>query len=150
MTTVPERLDHITIATGLDTLTMPWSSRVALLDELRRYEAGYAIHDAFTAVGASSTVNLTNEQKTELLRVIRKPSSRCATPSRKTCTTPSREVRSRSSTGEPLFALGPRCAASHSTGCFDTSAPGKRNVAPAHVRRALRLTRLRHIGTPTT
>ena len=70
MTTVPERLDHITIATGLDTLTMPWSSRVALLDELRRYEAGYAIRDAFTAVGASSPVKLTNEQKTELLRVI--------------------------------------------------------------------------------
>jgi hypothetical protein len=67
---VPERIDKITIATGRDTLTMPWSSRVALLDELQRYETGYTIRDAFTAVGASSPVRLTNEQKTELLRVI--------------------------------------------------------------------------------
>ena len=67
---MPERLDNVTIATGRDTLTMPWSSRVALLDELERYETGYEIHDAFTAVGASSPVQLTNEQKTELLRVI--------------------------------------------------------------------------------
>ena len=70
MTTVPERLDHITIATGLNTLTMSSSSRVALLDELQRYETGYAIRDAFTAGGASSPVKLKNEQKTELLRVI--------------------------------------------------------------------------------
>ena len=49
---------------------MPWSSRVALLDELQRYETGYAIRDAFTAVGASRPVKLTNEQKTELLRLI--------------------------------------------------------------------------------
>jgi hypothetical protein len=67
---MPERIDKITIATGRDTLTMPWSSRVALLDELQRYETGYTIRDAFTAVGASSPVRLTNEQKTELLRVI--------------------------------------------------------------------------------
>ena len=67
---MPERIDEITIATGRDTLTMPWSSRVALLDELQRYETGYEIRDAFTAVGASSPVELTNEQKTELLRVI--------------------------------------------------------------------------------
>ena len=67
---MPERIDHITIATGRDTLTMPWSSRVALLDELQRYETGYTIRDAFTAVAASSPVKLTNEQKTELLRVI--------------------------------------------------------------------------------
>ena len=49
---------------------MPWSSRVALLDELQRYETGYEIRGAFTAVGASSPVKLTIEQKTELLRVI--------------------------------------------------------------------------------
>jgi hypothetical protein len=67
---VPERIDKITIATGRDTLTMPWSSRVALLDELQRYETGYTIRNAFTAVGASSPVRLNNEQKTELLRVI--------------------------------------------------------------------------------
>jgi len=67
---MPERIDQITIATGRDTLTVPWSSRVALLDELKRYETGHAIRDAFTAVGASSPVELTNEQKTELLRVI--------------------------------------------------------------------------------
>lgn len=67
---MPERIDKITIATGRDTLTMPWSSRIALLDELQRYETGYTIRDAFTAVGASSPVKLTNEQKTELLRVI--------------------------------------------------------------------------------
>ena len=67
---MPERIDKITIATERDTLTMPWSSRVALLDELQRYETGYAIRDAFTAVGASSPVKLNNEQKTELLRVI--------------------------------------------------------------------------------
>ena len=67
---MPERIDNITIATGSDTLTMSWSSRVALLDELQRYETGYTIRDAFTAVGASSPVELNNEQKTELLRVI--------------------------------------------------------------------------------
>ncbi len=67
---MPERIANITIATGRDTLTMPWSSRVALLDELQRYETGYTIRDAFTAVAASSPVQLTNEQKTELLRVI--------------------------------------------------------------------------------
>ena len=67
---MPERIDKITIATGRDTLTMPWSTRVALLDELQRYETGYTIRDAFTAVGASSPVRLNNEQKTELLRVI--------------------------------------------------------------------------------
>jgi hypothetical protein len=67
---MPERIDKITIATGRDTLTLPWSSRVALLDELQRYETGYEIRDAFTAVGASRPVELTNEQKTELLRVI--------------------------------------------------------------------------------
>jgi hypothetical protein len=49
---------------------MPWSTRVALLDELQRYETGYEIRVAFTAVGASSPVKLKNEQKTELLRVI--------------------------------------------------------------------------------
>jgi hypothetical protein len=67
---MPERIDKITIATGRDTLTMPWSSRVALLDELQRYETGYEIRDAFTTVGASSAVKLKDEQKTELLRVI--------------------------------------------------------------------------------
>ncbi len=67
---MPERIDKITIATERETLTLPWSSRVALLDELQRYETGYTIRDAFTAVGASSPVELTNEQKTELLRVI--------------------------------------------------------------------------------
>jgi hypothetical protein len=67
---VPERIDKITIATERDPLTMPWSTRVALLDELQRYETGYEIRDAFTAVGASSPVKLKNEQKTELLRVI--------------------------------------------------------------------------------
>ena len=67
---MPERNENITIATGSDTLTMSWSSRVALLDELQRSETGYAIRDAFTAVGASSPVELNNEQKTELLRVI--------------------------------------------------------------------------------
>ena len=67
---MPERIDKITIATGRDPLTMPWSSCVALLDELQRYETGYTIRDAFTAVGASSPVRLNNEQKTELLRVI--------------------------------------------------------------------------------
>ena len=67
---MPVRIDKITIATGRDTLTMPWSTRVALLDELQRYETGYTIRDAFTAVGASSPVKLKNEQKTELLRVI--------------------------------------------------------------------------------
>ena len=60
---MPERLDKVTIATGRDTLTMPWSSRVALLDELQRYETGYAIRDAFTAVGASSPVKLTNDRR---------------------------------------------------------------------------------------
>ena len=49
---------------------MAWSSRVALLDQLQRYETGHAIRDAFTAVSASSPVELTNEQKTETLRVI--------------------------------------------------------------------------------
>ena len=67
---MPERIDKITIATGLDTLTMPWSSRVALQDELQPYENGHTIRDAFTAVGAASPVKLKNEQKTELLRVI--------------------------------------------------------------------------------
>ena len=67
---MPERIDYITIATERETLTLPWSSRVALLDELQRYETGYTIRDAFTAVGASSPVKLNNEQKTELLRVI--------------------------------------------------------------------------------
>jgi len=33
---MPERLDQITIATGRGTLTVPWSARVALLDELQR------------------------------------------------------------------------------------------------------------------
>ena len=42
---------------------MPWSSRVALLDELQRDQSGYTIRDAFTAVGASSPVKLNNEQK---------------------------------------------------------------------------------------
>ena len=68
---MPERIDKITVAIGRDTLTMPWSSRVALLDELQRYQTGYTIRDAFTAVGASRSVRLKNEQKTELLRVIK-------------------------------------------------------------------------------
>ena len=138
MATVPKGPDHITIATGLDTLTMSSSSRVALVDELQRYETGYTIRDAFTAVGASSPVKLRNEQKAELLRVIevwgqrteggmrdsRRQSSRCATPSKKTCAT-------------------------WRTGATRASRKRRPSVTAAG-RRALRLTRLRHIGTPAT
>ena len=50
--------------------TIPWATREDLLAELAQLENCRPIREAFTNVGASRPVNLTLEQKAELLDVI--------------------------------------------------------------------------------
>ncbi len=67
---MPERLNSVEIATSRGQVVLAWPSRDLLLDELAHLASSQGIRDAFDAVGASSPVKLTNDQKGELVRVI--------------------------------------------------------------------------------
>jgi len=53
---VPERLDHVSVATSRDRVTLPWNSRDALLAEIRHLDSAAGIVKAFTDVGATRPV----------------------------------------------------------------------------------------------
>jgi hypothetical protein len=56
---VTERgIDRVRIALSCETVTIPWESRQALLDRLRRVESLTGVVEAFEAVGTSRPVEL--------------------------------------------------------------------------------------------
>jgi hypothetical protein len=63
MPVMPDRLSFIAVATSRSTIILPWTSRDTLLGEVANLEG---VRAAFQAVGASSPVRLTTEQKGEL------------------------------------------------------------------------------------
>jgi hypothetical protein len=63
---VPERLDWVTVAVARGHVTIPWESRDALLEQLRKVPSAGGVVTAFEAVGASRPVTLTDEQEAEL------------------------------------------------------------------------------------
>ena len=68
---MPERsIDRVLIELSQETIALPWSSRQALLSELRPLEAMREIVLAFEAVGTSRPVRLTPEQKDDLQAVL--------------------------------------------------------------------------------
>ena len=67
---MPERIDRVTIALREKDVVISWAARDALIDQLPGLETGAAIRAIFEGVGASSPVQLTDDQKVELLRVI--------------------------------------------------------------------------------
>jgi len=68
---VAERtIDRARIALSRDTVALPWSSRQALLERLRRVESMADVVHEFEAVGTSRAVELMSEQKDELVGVI--------------------------------------------------------------------------------
>ena len=61
---MPGRRDDVTIALERgDDVTIPWASRDALLHRLVNVESAQGIVDAFTAVGATRPVELTEADK---------------------------------------------------------------------------------------
>jgi hypothetical protein len=68
---VPGRLDYVQVAVRGGAVTMPWTSRDALLERLADAPPELQpIITAFRAVGASRPVELTQKEKAELLTVI--------------------------------------------------------------------------------
>jgi hypothetical protein len=62
--------DRVRIALGRGIVELPWTSRAALLDEIRNLESAKPIVDAFEAVGTSRPITLTPEQKGLLIELI--------------------------------------------------------------------------------
>lgn len=60
----------MTVSLNRGEVGLPWESRTALLDEIRRVEFAKAIVDAFEAVGTSRPVTLTEGQKADLIDCI--------------------------------------------------------------------------------
>jgi hypothetical protein len=61
---VPERLDHVSVATRYGSVAIPWDARDALLDEFRN------VIREFQAVGASRPVNLDSAGKRLVVEAI--------------------------------------------------------------------------------
>jgi hypothetical protein len=55
---VPERLDRVTIVVSWGTVEIPWSSRDALLKEIRPRDNGEPVVRAFEGAGAARPVEL--------------------------------------------------------------------------------------------
>lgn len=66
----PARLDRVQVTLSRGPVELPWDSRDALLDQFLHLDSMKPILDAFEAVGASTPVKLTQEQKSDLLGVI--------------------------------------------------------------------------------
>ncbi len=62
--------DRVRIRLGRGDVDLPWSSRTALLDEIRHLGSAKPIIGAFEAVGVSRPVVLTDDQKGVLLELI--------------------------------------------------------------------------------
>lgn len=68
---MPERgIDTVTIPLSRETITLPWASQQELLAQFKHLESMRPVHDAFTAVGTSAPVRLTQAQKADLLTMI--------------------------------------------------------------------------------
>jgi hypothetical protein len=67
---VLERLDKVTVSLHSRDVELEWSTREALLAEMKHYASTHGIRDAFEAVGATRPVTLTVEQKIDLVQVI--------------------------------------------------------------------------------
>lgn len=78
---MPERHDRVAIATSRGTVEIPWSSRDALLEEVRLEDSAQTIRFAFVAVGASRPVELKLEDAAVLVRAIGRWMRRVGGPS---------------------------------------------------------------------
>jgi hypothetical protein len=67
---MPERLDRIQIELTNGTVTIPWTSRDALLGEFRTIDSMESIRRKFRALGASRPLTLDQQEKRELVNVI--------------------------------------------------------------------------------
>ena len=63
--------DRVLVATSHDVVVLPWSSRQALLRQMRRIDAARSAVDAFEAVGTSRPVMLDVDAKRVLVDSIR-------------------------------------------------------------------------------
>jgi hypothetical protein len=63
-------IDHVEIPLGRETITLPWASREALLGQFKHLDSMLDIRRQFENVGTSRPVQLTREQKRDLLQVI--------------------------------------------------------------------------------
>jgi len=68
--TTPGRLNQVTIAYSRGRVVIPWSSRDALLDEIRHLESAANVRKAFEAVGASRAVVFDTYDKQLLVQAI--------------------------------------------------------------------------------
>ena len=63
-------IDRIEIPLGRETVRLPWASREALLDQFKHLDSMSDMRRTFENVGTSRPVQLTQEQKGDLLGVI--------------------------------------------------------------------------------
>ena len=61
---------HVQIPLGRETVRLPWASRAALLDQFKHLDSMRDVRRMFENVGTSRPVQLTTEQKSDLLQVI--------------------------------------------------------------------------------
>ena len=59
--------ERVMVATSCDVVVLPWSSRQALLRQMRRIDAARSAVDAFEAVGTSRPVRLDADAKRVLV-----------------------------------------------------------------------------------
>ena len=64
------RLDWVTVATSRGNITIPWASRDTLLREIRRIDSAKSIRGAFENVDASSPVQLSLDDKRNLVGLL--------------------------------------------------------------------------------
>ncbi len=64
------RIDEVRIALRGGNVVIPWGSREALLEQLRKVETLNDVRDAFRTVGTTQPVSLTAPQKAGLMNVI--------------------------------------------------------------------------------
>ena len=67
---MPDRLDHVTVATSRGDISIPWTSRNELLNEIRPRTNGVPVTRAFEAVGATRPVELENAGKLLVIQTI--------------------------------------------------------------------------------
>jgi hypothetical protein len=63
-------IDHVEIPLGRETIRLPWASREALLGQFKHLDSAREMLRQFEGVGTSRPVQLTQEQKRDLLEVI--------------------------------------------------------------------------------
>jgi hypothetical protein len=76
---VQQRVHRIRVSVdGGEPVVIGWGSRDLLLDEIVHLKSSRAIRDAFEAVGTSAPVELTVEQKADVLEAIERWAARTA------------------------------------------------------------------------